>query len=171
MAPPIRVRHLSAPEVHLVLDWARQEGWNPGIHGAACFHAADPGGFFGSLHDDEPAAVISLVRYDATFAFLGLYICRPELRGRGYGLAAWNAALDLAGARTIGLDGVPEQQVNYMRAGFRLAWRNHRYQGVGRGDAATDRRGVIDLDAVPFAEVAAYDAGLFEARRDRFLRF
>lgn len=70
----IAVRHLNAAEVHLAVDWTREEGWNPGIHDAQSFYAADSGGFLASLHDDEPAAVISLVRYGASFAFLGLYI-------------------------------------------------------------------------------------------------
>jgi hypothetical protein len=161
------VRQLSAADVHLVIDWARQEGWNPGIHDAACFQAADPEGFFASLHAGEPAAVVSVVRYGSAFAFLGLYICRPDLRGQGYGLTAWSAGLDYAGARTIGLDGVPEQQPNYRRSGFALAWRNRRYEGVGGGETV---EGVVDLDTVPFAAIAASDAGLFEADRRRFLR-
>ena len=42
----------------------------------------------------------------AAFGFLGFYICRPDLRGKGLGLALWNAALERKPARTIGLDGV-----------------------------------------------------------------
>lgn len=168
MTSAITVRQLTAPEVHLALGWANQEGWNPGRFDAACFHAADPGGFWVALHDGEPAAVVSVVRYGASFGFLGLYICRPDLRGRGYGISVWNAGMQAAGDRVIGLDGVPDQQDNYRRSGFRLAWRNRRYQGVG-----TDRPapGVVDLDTIPFAQIAAYDEAVFEADRQRFLRF
>ena len=63
------------------------------------------------------------------FAFLGFYIVRPDLRGRGYGLRIWNAAVDHAGGRTIGLDGVVAQQENYKKSGFRLAYANVRYGG------------------------------------------
>lgn len=150
-----------------MIDWAGQEGWNPGLRDAASFHAADPGGFLASLHEGEPAAVISLVRYGDAFAFLGLYICRPDLRGRGYGLRAWNAALEYAGDRVIGLDGVPDQQANYARSGFDLAWRNARFQGTGGG---TRPDGLVDLDTVPVAEVLAFDQGVFEAEREHFLR-
>ena len=111
--------------------------------------------------------MVSLVRYGPAFAFLGLYICRPDLRGRGFGLRVWQAALEHAGNRTIGLDGVPEQQANYARAGFTLAWRNHRYQGTGGGAVPA---GIVDLDTVPFAEIARYDRDVFEADRQRFLR-
>jgi hypothetical protein len=104
---------------------------------------------------------------NASIAVRSLYICRPDLRGHGFGTSVWNAGLRHAGDRVIGLDGVPQQQENYARSGFRLAWRNRRYQGVGGGGPV---RGVVDLDSVPFAEIAAFDAGLFEADRTRFLR-
>lgn len=167
MNDTITVRHLDAEEVHLAVEWARQEGWNPGRHDAASFHAADPGGFLTALHVGEPAAVVSLVRYGGTFAFLGLYICRPDLRGQGYGYRAWEAAIEQAGDRVIGLDGVPAQQANYARSGFRLAWRNTRYETTGGGELPPD---LIDLDEIPFAMVAGYDADTFEAERHDFLR-
>lgn len=161
------VRPLAASEVHSAIEWARREGWNPGRYDAASFHAADPGGFLVSLHDGEPAAVISVVRYGDTFAFLGLYICRPDLRGRGYGLRVWNAGLEHAGQRTIGLDGVPDQQANYARSGFVRAWANARYEGVGGGDPVP---GLVDLDTVPFSTIVRYDTRTFEVDRRRFLR-
>ncbi len=167
MADDIAVRRLSASEVHIAIDWAREEGWNPGRFDAACFHAADPDGFFGSLHDGEPAAVVSVVRYSDRFAFLGLYICRPVLRGRGYGMRAWRAGMEYAGSRTVGLDGVPAQQGNYAESGFALAWRNARYRGTGGGEPVA---GLVDLDSVPFEQVARYDRDVFEADRRRFLR-
>lgn len=167
MADDIEVRRLSASEVHLALDWAREEGWNPGRFDADCFHAADPDGFFASLHNGEPAAVISVVRYGERFAFLGLYICRPDLRGRGYGMRVWRAGMEHAGERTVALDGVPAQQQNYAKSGFELAWRNARYRGIGGGEPVP---GLVDLDTLPFEQVARYDRSVFEADRRRFLR-
>jgi hypothetical protein len=169
MQQDIDVRNLTAGEIHLAIDWARQEGWNPGLYDAACFHAADPDGFFASLHEGELAAVISVVRYGGTFAFLGLYICRPGLRGMGFGRRVWQAGIAHAGGRTIGLDGVPAQQLSYARSGFELAWRNVRYVGVGSG-GGDPVPGLVDLDAIPFDWLAAYDRGVFEADRRRFLR-
>lgn len=169
MTDPIAVRRLTLAEVHLATAWAAQEGWNPGRFDAASFAAADPDGFWMALHDGEPAAIVSVVHYGDAYGFLGFYICRPDLRGRGYGIRVWNAAMQAAGDRVIGLDGVLAQQENYRRSGFRLAWRNRRYQGVGvASDAAFAN--LVDLDTVPFAQVAAYDTACFEADRRRFLR-
>lgn len=171
MTSPIPVRHLSAAELHVALEWARQEGWNPGLHDAAAFYAADPDGFLVALHDGEPAAVISMVRYGGSFAFLGLYICRPDLRGRGYGIRVWNAAIALAGTRAIGLDGVPPQQENYARSGFRLAWRSSRFRGIGRNTRKVADSELVDLDRISCDQIATYDQDVFEADRLRFLRY
>lgn len=171
MTQPVPVRQLSPGEVHIAIDWARQEGWNPGVYDAALFYAADPDGFLVALHDEEPAAVISMVRYSPSFAFLGFYICRPDLRGRGYGMRVWNAAIAQAGTRVIGLDGVPEQQGNYVRSGFQLAWRNRRYRGIAGRNVRFLDADVVDLDVIAFDQIAAYDSDVFEADRRRFLRF
>ena len=149
-----------------MLAWAAAEGWNPGIDDATAFRRADPGGFLIGTLDDEPVASISLVRYDPSFAFLGLYIVRPAWRGQGHGLAMWRAALALAGERTIGLDGVVARQADYARSGFQLVRRNVRYEGRGGG---TEPPGLVEAAAVGPAPIAAYDRGIFPARRPSFL--
>ena len=37
-----RVRELARDEMALCFEWARGEGWNPGLHDCPCFHDADP---------------------------------------------------------------------------------------------------------------------------------
>lgn len=167
MSDTAEVRRLSAAEVHVMIDWARQEGWNPGLADAACFHAADPDGFFGTFHEGSLAAVVSAVRYGNAYGFVGLHICRPELRGRGFGTRVWNSALRDMSNRTLGLDAVDQQRDTYARLGFRQAWDNYRFRGQGGGVVPV---GIVDLDTVPFAHIAAYDRDVFEADRRRFLR-
>ncbi|MGR3273460.1 GNAT family N-acetyltransferase [Thalassococcus profundi] len=122
-------RTATLPELSRILDWAADEGWNPGIEDAEAFFAADPGGFFVADHDGTPVAAISVVNHSDSFAFLGLYICHPDWRGTGLGFALWTHAIAHAGGRTIGLDGVPAQQDNYARSGFELAGRTRRLSG------------------------------------------
>ena len=69
------------------------------------------------------------VNHDCNFAFLGLYLCKPEHRGHGHGIDIWRAGIAHAGARTIGLDGVLDQQANYARSGFQSYCRIIRYAG------------------------------------------
>jgi GNAT superfamily N-acetyltransferase len=132
-AGPVRdnliVRNMTEADLALALEWAAAEGWNPGLHDAHCFYAADPQGFFVGERDGLPIGCVSAVRYGSGFGFLGLYIVKAEHRGQGFGLELWRAALDHLGDRVIGLDGVVAQQENYRKSGFRLAFRNIRQQG------------------------------------------
>ena len=74
------------------------------------------GSFIGELKG-ALAATVSCVNYGASFALLHFYTVRKDLRGRGYGLRIWNAAIAHAGTRVIGLDGVLAQQQNYPKSG------------------------------------------------------
>jgi GNAT superfamily N-acetyltransferase len=165
----LRIRPMRPDEIPIAVDWAAAEGWNPGLADAVCFATVDPGGFLIGELDGAPAATVSCVNYDAGFAFLGFYIVRKDLRGRGHGLRIWNAAIAHAGARVIGLDGVVAQQQNYRKSGFALAHANVRYGGsVAAPDAPG--AGVVPLSAIPFADIEASDRTVFPAARSAFLR-
>jgi len=163
------IRTMTRREIDIAVDWAAAEGWNPGLHDADCFHAADPNGFLIGLLGGEPVATISVVRSGSSFGFLGFYIVRPEHRGKGHGLQIWNAGLEYLKGRTVGLDGVVAQQDNYRKSGFAFAWNNIRYQGAGGGDVPADSA-IVPLSAVRFAETSAYDRPFSPAERSRFLR-
>ena len=164
----LRIRTMRPDEIPLAVDWAAAEGWNPGLADAACFATVDPDGFLIGELDGAPAATISCVNYGASFAFLGFYIVRDDVRGHGYGLRIWNAAIAHAGPRVIGLDGVVAQQQNYNKSGFRLAYANVRYGGtVAVPDVP---RGIMALSDVPLAMVEADDVTVFPAPRTAFLR-
>lgn len=143
----MKIRTMSRADLGAVLDWAAAEGWNPGLDDAEPFHAADPGGFFLAEQDGAPAAAISVVNHDAGFAFLGLYICRPQFRGQGIGYALWQAALEHAGSRTVGLDGVPAQQANYLKSGFAYAGSTRRLEGTPDEAEVSDIRPALSSDA------------------------
>jgi ribosomal protein S18 acetylase RimI-like enzyme len=161
------VRTMTEADLAIALEWAAAEGWNPGLHDAHCFYAADPAGFFLGELEGAPIGCVSAVRYGSGFGFLGLYIVKAEHRGQGFGLELWRAALDHLGDRVIGLDGVVAQQENYRKSGFRLAFRNVRQQGRGGGAASS---GLIDLAAIPIDEILRYDETAFPAPRAEFLK-
>ncbi|MEP0960263.1 MAG: GNAT family N-acetyltransferase [Roseobacter sp.] len=124
------VRNMTFSELEIVLSWAAQEGWNPGHEDAVAFFAADPEGFFVKEVSGNIVAAVSVVNHDPNHAFLGLYICRPDYRGLGYGFDVWQAAKAHAGTRCIGLDGVPDQQENYARDGFTRHGQTTRFEGL-----------------------------------------
>jgi GNAT superfamily N-acetyltransferase len=163
------VRIMEPQDVVLATEWAAAEGWNPGHADSACFATVDSQGLLLGALDGKAATSISVVNYDAGFAFLGFYIVRPDLRGRGFGLRTWNAAIAHAGQRTIGLDGVAAQQENYKKSGFVLAYRNIRFGGFPE-HPTREPPDIVPLTAVPFSAVAADDARVFPAPREAFLR-
>lgn len=158
-------------ELDLALDWAAAEGWNPGLADAACFFAADPGGFLIAEAEGEPVGCVSAVRYGEGFGFLGFYIVRPGHRGRGHGLALWHAAMARLRPGTVGLDGVVAQQANYRRSGFVLRHRNIRYGAaaprVPRIPGSTE---AVDAATLPFEAIRTFDRRFFPAPREAFLR-
>ncbi len=154
-----------------MVDWAAAEGWNPGMQDITCFAGVDPQGFWGGWIGDEMVSSISVVNYDPGFAFLGFYIVAQEWRGQGYGLQLWNRALDHAGNRVVGLDGVADQQENYRHSGFELAYRNIRFGGVPRQIQA-DAVAELELRKVnvPDGPLLGMDRQVFPAERDMFWR-
>jgi GNAT superfamily N-acetyltransferase len=166
----LQITRAGLAEWPVIAGWAAAEGWNPGPADGACFLAQDPDGFFLGSVDGRPVSAVSVVNYGDAFSFLGLYLVDPAFRGRGHGFTTWLAALPHAGSRTIGLDGVVDQQDNYRRSGFTLAYRNIRYLGP----TETDRDDVPAPFLRPAADVglsaiAEYDRQCFPAERPAFL--
>src|SRR5215218_8157994 len=69
----------------IAVQWAAEEGWNPGLDDGERFARADPGAFLCTERDGEVVATVSCARYGEAYAFIGMYIVRPDLRGQGSG--------------------------------------------------------------------------------------
>jgi GNAT superfamily N-acetyltransferase len=165
------IRTMRRDEIALAVDWAASEGWNPGLSDAACFAMVDPHGFLLAERDGAPVATVSCVNYDEHFAFLGFYIVRPDMRGQGYGVRLWQAAMGHAGSRVVGLDGVVAQQDNYRRSGFSYAYANVRYGGKLAGALPVPADGnIVPLVDMPLSTIEASDAAVFPAPRRAFLQ-
>jgi hypothetical protein len=159
----------SADDVARMADWAGDEGWNPGNTDAQAFHVADPGAFLIGRLDGRPVACISVVRYGAALGFLGFYIARPEIRGKGYGIKVWDAGMARLKGRNVGLDGVVAQQHNYKKSGFRPVWNNIRHEGPVSEVAAPAGVSLHDARSIGFDKLAAFDRRFFPEARDSFL--
>jgi hypothetical protein len=147
--------------------WAELEGWNPGLDDARRFLQADPDAFIAAEQEGEIVGTVSCALYGDRYAFIGFYIVRADLRGRGVGGGLFNRALERAAGRVVGLDGVLAQQDSYERWAFELAHRNIRWRARGGGVRPT---GLTELSALPFEAVLRYDTSVFGSERARFLR-
>ncbi len=170
MAPlHTEIRVMDEDGILTMLEWAAQEGWNPGEDDAPSYYAADPGGFLGCFLNNQLVSMISAVQYGETFGFLGFYICHPEFRRQGLGTTIWNAAMRRLEGRTIGLDGVVEEQDNYARSGFRPVHQNMRYCGLSYVNTPMDQRiSIIGKGIMP--SIIRYDRNYFPAERSAFLK-
>ncbi|OMH37986.1 GNAT family N-acetyltransferase [Motiliproteus sp. MSK22-1] len=163
------IKTMDKKDVDIAIEWAAQEGWNPGLHDADCYYTADPTGFLVGLLDGEPIATISAIKYGEYFGFIGFYMVKPEYRGKGYGIQLWKAGLKYLEGRNIGLDGVMAQQDNYKKSGFNLAYRNIRYEGQGGGDFP-ENADIVELSSLPFETIDICDQPMFPAHRSHFLK-
>jgi GNAT superfamily N-acetyltransferase len=169
----MNIRRMTRDELDMLVEWAAREGWNPGLNDAEVFWATDAEGFVAAEIDGELIGGGSIVAYEKKYGFIGLFIVRPEYRGRGLGNQLWHelnrcllARLDADAA--IGLDGVFNMQDYYARGGFRFVCRDLRFEGWGRD--LPQPEGIIEVSALPFERIDAYDRRHFPAPRGRFLR-
>lgn len=167
-AEAFTIRTMAPTEVLLALDWAAAEGWNPGLHDAEAFLAADPGGFLCGELNGQIVSCISAVRYGDDYGFMGFYIVRPEHRGRRFGHRTWLAGMARMGERRVGLDGVLAQVDDYRKSKFVWSHRNARYS-LKHPPPPASYVGVEDLSAFPWAEILAFDRTCFPAPRVAFL--
>lgn len=163
------IRPMTREDLDIAVSWATAEGWNPGLHDADCFFNTDPNGFFMGFLGNKPVSCISAVSYGKDFGFIGFYIVKKEHRGKTFGIQIWNRAMKYLSTQNIGLDGVVAQQENYKKSGFRLAYRNIRYEGSGN-KKRVKFSDVLKLSEIPFSDLLKYDNKLFPVPRPKFLK-
>lgn len=168
----VEIGVMTGAELRRIVDWAAGEQWNPGLHDVDAAHAFDPDGFVAMRRDGEMIGGGSIVSYDGEFGFMGLFIVRPDLRGQGLGTQLWHHRRDrlrsrLRAGAAIGMDGVFAMVPFYERGGFRLAYRDLRFEGIApSGDVA----GLTPLSDLPFGAIEAYDRRHVASPRSAFLQ-
>lgn len=164
-----KITRMNQPEVRIAVDWAANEGWNPGLDDARCFYAADPQGFFSGTLNGKIIAVGSAVIYDEQFAFCGLYIVDKAYRDHGYGLELTKARLKYVGDRNVGIDGVIDMLDKYQQLGYTLAHNNARYSAEHLSFPVQLNPAIVPATQINFELLSAYDRMHFPAARSSFL--
>jgi hypothetical protein len=164
-----KIRIASDSDILIMVEWANNEGWNPGINDHVSFQTIDPSGFFVGYIGEEVVSSISAVRYSDQFAFVGFYIVKPEYRGKGMGIQIWNHGMNYSkDVAIVGLDGVVEQQENYKKSGFKLAHRNVRYGGIM--PEVKNSEELIKLHDLSLSVITEFENKLFPCNRSNFLK-
>jgi GNAT superfamily N-acetyltransferase len=171
-ATNIHIGQMTREEAQTLEHWACAEGWNPGRGDIGLAWAFDPEAFIAMRRGDELIAGGTILSYGGQFGFMGLFIVRSDLRGEGLGTQLWHHRRDRLLARlqpgaSIGMDGVFDMVPFYTKGGFKLAWRDLRFEGRARGmhDAQA-----ISLNALSFSQIDQFDRRFFAVPRTAFLQ-
>lgn len=178
MSNELVIRNMTRREVDQLVDWAANEGWNPGLHDAELFWATDPEAFIAAELNDELIGGGAITSYSCEFGFMGFFIVRPEYRGQGFGNTLWHIRRDklldrLRPGAPIGMDGVFNMQDYYAKGGFVFSHRNLRFCSENTTSSAItplDDANIIPLADVPFEKLLDYDRRCFPAIRANFLK-
>ena len=169
MADEFVISNMTEQELNdIAIVWARDEGWNPGLHDALSFYTQDPTGFFVGRLNGEPIGCCAATVYDHKFAFFGFYIVKAEYRHLGYGMQMTQHRLAYVGDRNIGLDGVVDMCEKYKNIGFKIAHQNIRHSGHCR-DHIRIHPNIVTIDETLEPTIIEYDRVYFPASRLRFL--
>ena len=166
-------RRLSIGEFQTLVQWAAQEGWNPGLQDAEIFWATDPQGFYGYFEGDTLIGGGSIVSYDGLFGFMGFFIVHPDYRAKGIGRTLWEQRRDTLLSRlqpnaAIGMDGVVAMQPFYQKGGFEIAYRDERYEKTGCSYPTNPL--VQPVSEKDWEAISALDLECFGVARPRFLK-
>lgn len=123
-----RIRLMTEADQSLVIHWAQQEGFCPGVGDVGIYYNTDRTGVWIGILDDRPIGCIAGIRYDQNYGFIGMFIVDPAFRGRGYGVALWQQAIAyLEDVACVGLEAALERVNDYASWGFTPAYYTRRY--------------------------------------------
>ncbi len=168
-----KFRKLNLDGLKILVSWALKEGWNPGPLDAEVFYGTDPDGFYGVFIEDVLIAGGSVVSYNQEFGFMGFFIVKPEYRSLGIGKKLWYLRRDLLISRlnngaSIGMDGVLTMQPFYQKGGFKIAFKDIRYEKTGC--PFTTDENISPITDNDFNELLRVDKKYFGFERSKFLK-
>ena len=110
------IRLISNNEILNVTNWAKLEGFAPGIDDISIFRNTDRQGIWVGCINDKPIGSIACVKYNPQYGFIGLFIVKKDYRHRGYGVSLWKHALNyLRDIECIGLEAAPNRLKDYQK--------------------------------------------------------
>ena len=171
------LRPMTAAEVERLVEWAAEEGWNPGLEDARTFYAVDPKGFMAAELAGELVGGGAIVRHHADFGFMGLFIIHPNHRGKGLGGTLWHAHRDRLASRLESGMALDTAWTGWRRcAGSMPAAASARPRATSASNSAlrrppaTPRFQPVPVGMIPPEQLAALDRSCFPSPRDAYLR-
>jgi GNAT superfamily N-acetyltransferase len=169
----IDLKKLNKSGLRTLIDWASNEGWNPGKNDAEVFWNTDPDGFYGFYYENQLIAGGAIISYNKEYGFMGLFIVHRDFRNKGIGKKLWHFRRDLLINKLnpnapIGMDGVLAMQSFYNRGGFNIAFRDERYEFNSKTIPFSIN--VSPINKEDFEKINEYDSIYFGCQRAIFLK-
>lgn len=118
----IYIRSMQKKDFMTLFEWVKKEEWNPGFYDFESYLLVDRDGFRMLWYDDIPVAALASIKYPHSLGYLGLYVVKPEYRGKSLGRYLWdNTIKRMSDCKTVILNAVINQVSNYEAYGFQKA--------------------------------------------------
>ena len=168
-----KIRKMTRNELLTAVDWAKKEGWNPGLNDADVFWKTDPDGFYALEKNGKMIGSISGVSYNGRFGFGGFFIIKPEYRKQRLGTRLAEYLIKTLISRldegaSIGIDGVFNMQPTYEKWEFKFSHRNLRMESIARKHKHSSN--VKEITENDFEQILELDKECFGFNRTTFLR-
>ncbi len=172
------IRRLESSDISTIRDWARNEGFCPGIEDILVYKNTDNKGIWVGCLNDLPIGCIAGIRYNSSYGFIGLFIVLKEFRGNGYGVKLWKHALKyLEKIPIIGLEAAINRLDDYKKWGFKLSSKTTRWKFDFSNNFLVDKLypeinndfAVVHSRNVPSEQIQIYDAKRESNSRPHFL--
>ena len=115
----LEIKPFTPADLDVVIGMAREQDFAPGVGDIEIYANTDRQGIWLAWQDNLPLGCIAAVTYNPSYAFIGLFVVKPEHRGQGIGRRLWEHALKtLSSVECIGLEAAVQMGDFYKKAGF-----------------------------------------------------
>jgi GNAT superfamily N-acetyltransferase len=154
------------------LRLCRAAGWNQTARDWAQFLDATPDGARIAVADGGVVGTAATIRYGGAFAWIGMVLVDPAVRGRGIGTRLFDEALGLLSDIPVArLDATPAGYPLYLKRGFVEEYRVHRMTNTSAASRHPVAAGVRAIRPHDLARMLALDVTAFGAARESMLRW
>jgi len=125
-----QIRTMTSADVSAGMRLKDIAGWNQTKEDWERFLQASPKGCFVAEWNGLAAGTVTTITYEGRFAWIGMVLVDPQLRGKGIGTALLLKAiehLDSKNVPCVKLDATPQGKPIYARLGFRVEYEIERH--------------------------------------------